>query len=101
MLPRLLHPKVNRLHCLLTTKITIPAGVLQKSCHVPRMSTGPDINHVIMGLPSLENFLFEQFTLWIGSEGTLGVVTEAVVKLRNLPKVELLSPRASHVFVFR
>ncbi len=45
-----------------------PKGVVQKSCQVPRISNGPDIHHFILG-----------------SEGTLGVVTDAVLKIRPLP----------------
>jgi len=37
---------------------------------VPRLSSGPDINQI-----------------FLGSEGTLGVITEAVVKVRPLPEV--------------
>lgn len=43
-------------------------GVLEKSVAAPRISCGPDWNHVILG-----------------SEGTLGVVTEVIVKVRPLP----------------
>ena len=44
-------------------------GTMEKSCMVPRMSTGPDIHHVIMG-----------------SEGTLGVVTEVTLRIQPLPE---------------
>ncbi|XP_066592228.1 alkylglycerone-phosphate synthase isoform X2 [Prorops nasuta] len=43
---------------------------LQKDALVPRSSCGPDFDHVILG-----------------SEGTLGVVTEVTLKIRPLPKV--------------
>ncbi|KAJ8307141.1 hypothetical protein KUTeg_015225 [Tegillarca granosa] len=49
-------------------KFVTPKGVMQKNCQVPRMSSGPDIHHFIMG-----------------SEGTLGVVTEVTMKIRPLP----------------
>lgn len=26
-----------------------PRGIVEKNCQVPRMSTGPDIHHFIMG----------------------------------------------------
>eukprot|EP01104_Vermistella_antarctica_P009232 TRINITY_DN235_c3_g1_i1.p1 TRINITY_DN235_c3_g1~~TRINITY_DN235_c3_g1_i1.p1 ORF type:complete len:529 (-),score=142.43 TRINITY_DN235_c3_g1_i1:146-1732(-) len=42
-------------------------GTLEKGCQVPRMSCGPDLHHVILG-----------------SEGTLGVITEATVRLRPI-----------------
>lgn len=51
-------------------KVVTPIGTWQSGCNVPRMSSGPDIRHIILG-----------------SEGTLGVVTEAVVKVRKLPEV--------------
>lgn len=43
---------------------------LEKGIMVPRASCGPDFDHMILG-----------------SEGTLGVVTEVVLKIRPLPKV--------------
>ncbi|XP_061547463.1 alkyldihydroxyacetonephosphate synthase, peroxisomal isoform X1 [Phycodurus eques] len=49
-------------------KMVTPRGVIEKSCQGPRMSTGPDVHHFIMG-----------------SEGTLGVVTEVTMKIRPLP----------------
>ncbi|KAK7468162.1 hypothetical protein BaRGS_00036626 [Batillaria attramentaria] len=53
---------------LVHVKFVTPRGVMEKSCQVPRMSSGPDIHHVIMG-----------------SEGTMGVVTEVTLKIRPLP----------------
>uniref|UniRef100_A0A452ICL8 Alkylglycerone-phosphate synthase n=1 Tax=Gopherus agassizii TaxID=38772 RepID=A0A452ICL8_9SAUR len=50
-------------------KMVTPRGVIEKSCQVPRMSTGPDIHHFIMG-----------------SEGTLGVITEVTIKIRPIPE---------------
>ncbi|XP_076380263.1 alkyldihydroxyacetonephosphate synthase [Megalopta genalis] len=47
------------------TEITLERGIM-----VPRASCGPDFDHMILG-----------------SEGTLGVVTEVVMKIRPLPKV--------------
>uniref|UniRef100_A0AAQ4R1S2 Alkylglycerone-phosphate synthase n=1 Tax=Gasterosteus aculeatus aculeatus TaxID=481459 RepID=A0AAQ4R1S2_GASAC len=52
-------------------KMVTPQGVVEKSCQGPRMSTGPDIHHFIMG-----------------SEGTLGVVTEVTMKIRPMPEYQ-------------
>uniref|UniRef100_A0A4W6EEL8 Alkylglycerone-phosphate synthase n=1 Tax=Lates calcarifer TaxID=8187 RepID=A0A4W6EEL8_LATCA len=52
-------------------KMVTPQGVIEKSCQGPRMSTGPDIHHFIMG-----------------SEGTLGVVTEVTMKIRPMPEYQ-------------
>ncbi|KAI8436224.1 hypothetical protein MSG28_004291 [Choristoneura fumiferana] len=52
------------------TKTVTPVGVLEKSCRVPRISCGPEWEHVIMG-----------------SEGCFGVVTEVTLKVRPLPPV--------------
>lgn len=54
---------------LVHVKMVTPKGVLQKNCQVPRMSCGPDFNHLVLG-----------------SEGTLGVITEVIIKIRPLPK---------------
>ncbi|XP_067627280.1 alkylglycerone-phosphate synthase [Eurosta solidaginis] len=51
--------------------VTANCGVLERECMAPRISCGPDFNHII-----------------IGSEGTLGVVTEVVLKVRPLPPVK-------------
>eukprot|EP01137_Pigoraptor_chileana_P019586 Opistho-2@80798 len=51
-------------------RMVTPTGTIEKNCQVPRMSIGPDVNHFVMG-----------------SEGILGVVTEATIKVRPLPKV--------------
>ncbi|KAK6023531.1 hypothetical protein OSTOST_10677, partial [Ostertagia ostertagi] len=54
---------------------------------VPRISSGPDIHHVIMG-----------------SEGTLGVVTEVTIKVFPLPEVKrygsLVFPDFNHGVAF-
>lgn len=54
---------------LVHVKVVTPKGVLQKNCQVPRMSCGPDFNHLILG-----------------SEGTLGIITEVIIKIRPLPQ---------------
>lgn len=53
---------------LVHVKIVTPKGVFQKNGQVPRMSSGPDFHHLILG-----------------SEGSLGVITEVVIKIRPLP----------------
>uniref|UniRef100_A0A8C0QWI3 Alkylglycerone-phosphate synthase n=1 Tax=Canis lupus dingo TaxID=286419 RepID=A0A8C0QWI3_CANLU len=52
-------------------KMVTPRGIIEKSSQGPRMSTGPDIHHFIMG-----------------SEGTLGVITEATIKIRPIPEYQ-------------
>lgn len=54
---------------LVHVKMVTPKGVLEKNCQVPRMSCGPDFNHIVLG-----------------SEGSLGVITEVILKIRPLPK---------------
>lgn len=53
-------------------KLVTPTGVLEKSCQVPRISTGPDVHQIILG-----------------SEGTLGVITEATLRVRPLPECKV------------
>ncbi len=54
---------------LVHLSIVTPRGLIQKNCQVPRLSNGPDIHHFVLG-----------------SEGTLGVITEATLKIRPLPQ---------------
>lgn len=53
---------------LIHAKLVTPKGVLEKGCQAPRLSCGPDFNHVILG-----------------SEGSLGVITDVILKIRPLP----------------
>jgi alkyldihydroxyacetonephosphate synthase len=53
---------------LVHVKMVTPEGIVEKHCKVPRMSAGPDIHHFVLG-----------------SEGSLGVITEVVLKIRPLP----------------
>jgi len=57
---------------LINARMVTPRGTVEKSVQAPRMSAGPDVNQMILG-----------------SEGTLGVVTEATVKIRNLPQAQV------------
>ena len=52
--------------------IVTSKGILEKTNLWPRVSNGPDLNHVIMG-----------------SEGNYGIITEAVVRVRPLPEVRI------------
>ncbi|KAL4465819.1 hypothetical protein ABPG74_004056 [Tetrahymena malaccensis] len=54
---------------ILNVKIVTPAGTFTKSQNVPRMSSGPNLNEFILG-----------------SEGTFGIITEAVIKVKPVPK---------------
>ncbi|GIY87581.1 alkyldihydroxyacetonephosphate synthase, peroxisomal [Caerostris extrusa] len=49
-------------------KMVTPQGEVQKNCQVPRISSGPDIHQFILG-----------------SEGTLGVITEVIIRVRPVP----------------
>lgn len=52
-------------------RLVTPSGVLERSCQVPRLSGGPDVHHFVLG-----------------SEGTLGVVTQVTIRVRPLPEVQ-------------
>lgn len=52
-------------------RFVTPSGVLERNGLAPRVSGGPDFDRIV-----------------IGSEGTLGVVTEVVVKIRPKPTVK-------------
>ena len=54
---------------MVTGRTEDPVITLEKGSLVPRTSCGPNFDHVILG-----------------SEGTLGVVTEVVLKIRPLPR---------------
>lgn len=47
-------------------------GVYSKVASWPRISNGPDLNHLVMG-----------------SEGNFGIVTEAIIKVKPLPEVRI------------
>lgn len=54
---------------IIGVKFVTPTGTFERSCLVPRISVGPELHEIVMG-----------------SEGTLGVVTEVTIKVRNLPE---------------
>ena len=56
---------------VLQVKMVTCKGVLERTISAPRVSCGPDFNQIILG-----------------SEGTLGVVTEVLVKVCPLPMVQ-------------
>lgn len=62
------NPYGNIEDLLVSVKMVTPVGVVEKYCRVPRISAGPDIHHFILG-----------------SEGSLGVITQVVLKIRPLP----------------
>lgn len=54
---------------MIHAKMVTSIGVVERNCHVPRLSCGPDVNQIILG-----------------SEGQLGVITEVTFKVRPLPE---------------
>ncbi|KAG5671439.1 hypothetical protein PVAND_001635 [Polypedilum vanderplanki] len=56
---------------VIRVKMVTCKGVLERNISAPRVSCGPDFNQLILG-----------------SEGTLGIVTEVIVKVRPLPAVK-------------
>lgn len=52
-------------------KLVTSKGTYHKNSEWPRVSNGPDLNHVVMG-----------------HEGNFGVVTEAVLRVRPIPEVK-------------
>ena len=50
-------------------RIVTPRGTVEKNCAVPRISSGPDIHE-----------------MFLGSEGTLGLVTEVTMNVHHLPE---------------
>jgi alkyldihydroxyacetonephosphate synthase len=55
---------------IIRVKMVTAKGVLERNTLAPRISAGPDFNHLVLG-----------------SEGTLGVITEVVVKVHQQPEV--------------
>jgi alkyldihydroxyacetonephosphate synthase len=54
---------------LISCKIVTSIGTIERKYQAPRISSGPDVNEMILG-----------------SEGNFGVITEAVLKVRYLPE---------------
>jgi len=57
---------------LINVKIVTPKGTFTKNHNCPRVSSGPDINQIILG-----------------SEGNFGIITEVVLRVRPLPEVRI------------
>ena len=53
------------------TKRVVLQGTIDRAVEVPRCSMGPDVQQMVLG-----------------SEGSLGVITEAVLRLRKLPPLQ-------------
>ena len=54
---------------LCNVTIVTPSGTYRKSELWPRVSNGPDLNHMVMG-----------------SEGNMGIITDATLRVRPLPQ---------------
>lgn len=55
---------------MVTGRTEDPVITLERGSLVPRASCGPDFDHMILG-----------------SEGTLGIITEIILKIRPLPRI--------------
>ncbi|MDD3927600.1 MAG: FAD-binding oxidoreductase [bacterium] len=64
---------------IMSMEVVLPDGKIINTLPVPRHAAGPDLNQ-----------------LFIGSEGTLGVITKATLKLHPLPE-----DRQFHAFIFK
>eukprot|EP00039_Didymoeca_costata_P004813 m.76311 g.76311 ORF g.76311 m.76311 type:complete len:604 (-) comp12551_c0_seq2:3428-5239(-) len=66
---------------VIQVRLVTTRGVMEMSQEAPRMSAGPSVNEMVMG-----------------SEGTLGVITEATVKIAKLPEASLYNSIAFPTF---
>ena len=58
---------------VLRMQVVLPTGEIIRTPHVPQHAAGPD-----------------WFKLWVGAEGTLGIITEATMQVDYLPETRLL-----------
>ncbi|MEM3832558.1 MAG: FAD-binding oxidoreductase [Thermoprotei archaeon] len=58
---------------VVSLEVVLPTGEIITTKPVPRTSTGPDLKHI-----------------FIGSEGTLGIITSATLKIRPMPQSRTL-----------
>lgn len=63
---------------IMSMEVVLPDGTIMQTLPVPRHASGPDLNQ-----------------LFLGSEGTLGIMTKATLKVHPLPEV-----RRFHAFIF-
>jgi alkyldihydroxyacetonephosphate synthase len=58
---------------VLRMQVVLPTGEIFRTPHVPQHASGPD-----------------WFRLWLGAEGTFGIITEATMQVDYLPETRLL-----------
>jgi alkyldihydroxyacetonephosphate synthase len=72
---------------VITFKVVTPQGTWVRPCNSPRISTGPELNHLFMG-----------------HEGNFGIITEALIKVKDIPEVRdygsLVFPTFDHGCAF-
>ena len=72
---------------LINVKIVTPSGVFTKNHNCPRVSSGPDINKMILG-----------------SEGNFGIITEVILRVRPLYEARIYNsvifPNFDHGLAF-
>ena len=66
---------------VVNVKLVTSKGVITKNSEWPRVSNGPDLNHIV-----------------IGHEGNFGVVTEVIMRVRPIPEVKEYSSILFHNF---